>query len=91
VLGNNEPEKGPMGFLIQASCEAMCLKARWLGNLFEIPKACDALITESWIKNVWRACHCYMITIKCTTHDFEWKHAEDRDYVHYGLTRVCSQ
>jgi len=68
ILGNNKIEKDPTGFLIKASCDALKLEANWLGNVFDIPETYKGIIlTKSWIKNVWKTCQKYQISIDSNT------------------------
>jgi len=41
-----------IGALINANCKSLRLEMGWTGNIFNIPEACDIMITKSWIKNM---------------------------------------
>jgi len=44
---NNTDE--PIGALLNANCESLRMKMGWMGNIFDIPEACNIMITKSWI------------------------------------------
>jgi len=75
-------------FLIQACCKAIWIESGSSGNLFDIPEACEPLLTESWIKPIWQECHHHKIRIHSNTKEVEPQWEGDTENASNPQTRV---